>query len=106
MTTFDNRERGYENKYAHDQETEFNITARRNKLLGIWAAEKMNLDEKKATDYAQSLVEKTTQKDSAFCVLQQIMQDFLTAQIDIDKAEIEKAMEHLLDISRDQLING
>ena len=43
MTTFDNRKNGFEKKFAHDEELQFKATARRNKLLGLWAAEKLGL---------------------------------------------------------------
>ena len=105
MTTFDNREQGYENKFAHDNEVDFNITARRNKLLGLWAAEKMSLPESDAKNYAISLVEKTTQKDSTTCILKQLQEDFETAGVQIEKHEIEKEMEQFLQLARDQIIN-
>lgn len=105
MTTFDNRERGYENKFAHDQETDFNIIARRNKLLGLWAAQKMNLDEDNAKNYAQGIVEKTTQKNSSISITKQIQDDFATLEVQICKEEIEKEMERLLQVARDQIIN-
>jgi hypothetical protein len=106
MTTFDNREQAFENKFAHDNEVEFNIIARRNKLLGLWAAAKMNLDEENAKNYAAGIVEKTTQKDSAICVLKQIEEDFSTADVQIPKTDIEAEMNKLLDEARKQIING
>ena len=54
MTTFDDRERGFEAKFAHDQELEFKTTARRNRLLGLWAAELMGLQKKHLEDYAKA----------------------------------------------------
>ncbi len=56
MTTFDERENAFENKYAHDQQMQFKATARRNKLLGLWAAELMGLTGEAANDYAMSVV--------------------------------------------------
>ena len=106
MTTFDNRERGYENKFAHDNEMEFNIIARRNKLLGLWSAEKMEMSEENATNYAIGLVEKTAMKNSSGCVLTQILEDFDTAEVTIQKAEVEAEMESLLKKARDQVITG
>lgn len=105
MTTFDNRERGYENKFAHDQETDFNIIARRNKLIGLWAAAKMNLDEENTKNYATGLVQKTTEKNSSTSISEKIFADFSTLEITIAKDEIEKEMEKLLHIARDQIIN-
>jgi len=51
MTTFDDREKGFESKYALDQDQEFKAVARRNKLLGLWAAEKMGLNADRAEEY-------------------------------------------------------
>ncbi len=56
MTTFDDREHAFENKFAHDEELRFRAEARRNKLLGLWAAELMGLDEAAAHDYARAVV--------------------------------------------------
>lgn len=106
MTTFDTREHAYENKFAHDQETEFNITARRNKLLGLWAAEKMQLDNTATENYAAELIGKTTQKNSETAIVQQIYNDFVSREIALSQADIEAEMEKITHIARDQIING
>lgn len=56
MTTFDNRENAFENKYAHDAEMQFRAEARRNKLLGLWAAELMGKSGDDAAEYAKEVV--------------------------------------------------
>ena len=56
MTTFDKRQEGFEAKFAHDEELKFKATARRNKLLGLWAAEKLGLSGVEAEAYAMSVV--------------------------------------------------
>jgi hypothetical protein len=56
MTTFDERKRGYEAKFARDAELRFKATARRNRLLGLWAAEQMGLKGEEAADYAKAVV--------------------------------------------------
>src|SRR5260370_38612782 len=53
MTTFDKREEGFENKFAHDEEQKFKAEARRNKLLGLWVAEKLGISGEAAKDYAK-----------------------------------------------------
>jgi len=106
MTTFDNREHAFETKFAHDQETQFNIIARRNKLLGLWAAEKMRLSEENTKNYVASLVEKTAQHNSANFIAKQIEEDFATAEVNIEKAEIEKEMHNFLKKATDQIVNG
>ena len=57
MTTFDDRERGFENKFAHDQEMAFRITARRNRLVGEWAAKLMSLTPAETDSYAKTVVQ-------------------------------------------------
>ena len=57
MTTFDKRENAFEERFAHDAELQFKITARRNKLVGQWAAEKMGLTPEETTAYATSVVQ-------------------------------------------------
>ncbi|WP_109464862.1 DUF1476 domain-containing protein [Albibacillus kandeliae] len=56
MTTFDDRENAFENKFAHDEEVQFKAVARRNKLLGLWAAELMGKSGEEAAEYAKSVV--------------------------------------------------
>jgi hypothetical protein len=56
MTTFDKREEGFERQFAHDEELKFKATARRDRLLGLWAAEKLGLSGTAADDYAKSVV--------------------------------------------------
>jgi hypothetical protein len=56
MTTFDKREEGFEKQFAHDEELKFKATARRDRLLGLWAAEKLGLTGTAADDYAKSVV--------------------------------------------------
>src|ERR1700748_1135022 len=67
MTTFDKREEGFEKQFAHDEELKFKATARRNKMLGLWAAEKLGLSGPEADSYALSVVmtefEQTGERD-------------------------------------------
>lgn len=55
MTTFDKRQEGFERKFAHDEELRFKATARRNRLLGLWAAEKLGLSSSDAEAYAKEV---------------------------------------------------
>ena len=104
-TTFDSRERSYENKFAHDQETEFKILARASYLLGLWAAGKIQLAVDAAEGYAQSIVEKVAQKDSKLSVKEQLHTDFSKAGIEIGIKDIEGEMEKFLHIAREQILN-
>src|ERR1700689_5209331 len=73
MTTFDKREEAFEQKFAHDEELRFKATARRNKLLGLWAAEKLGLKGSEADSYALSVV--MADLESGHDVAQKIRKD-------------------------------
>lgn len=76
MTTFDKREEGFEQQFAHDEELRFKATARRNKLLGLWAAEKLGLTGAEADSYALSLVMAAFEDKDSPGVMQKIRTDF------------------------------
>jgi hypothetical protein len=75
MTTFDDREKGFEAKYALDAEQEFKAVARRNKLLGLWAAEKMGLSADSADQYASAVVKADFEQPGEEDVFRKIAQD-------------------------------
>jgi hypothetical protein len=95
MTTFDEREHAFEEKYAHDEELRFKARVRRDKLLGLWAAEKLGKTGPAAEDYAAGLVVAEIRKDSAEQILKTIRADFDAAQIAISDLEIHKRMNEL-----------
>src|SRR5271155_2288390 len=76
MTTFDKREEGFEQQFAHDEELRFKATARRNKLLGLWAAEKLGLTGADAESYAKSVVMGDIEAAGAHDVMDKIRKDF------------------------------
>ena len=104
MTTFDNRENAFENKFAHDEETMFKITARRNKLLGLWAAEKMGLTEEEADSYAKSVVQADFEEAGDEDVVRKLIGDLTSAGVEVDDAMIRQAMEEQLVEARRQFI--
>src|SRR6202163_4975075 len=75
MTTFDKREEGFEKQFAHDEELRFKATARRNKLLGLWAAEKLGLAGAEADSYALSVVMAAIEKSAEQDVMAKIRKD-------------------------------
>jgi hypothetical protein len=79
MTTFDDREKAYERKFVHDEELRFRATARRNKLFGRWAAEKMGLSGGEADDYAKAVVKADLEEAGDEDVLRKVGGD-LTAK--------------------------
>lgn len=95
MTTFDEREHAFEEKHAHDEELRFKARARRDKWLGLWAAEKLGKTGAAAEDYAKKLVAAEVQKDSTAAILKAIRSDFDAASIAITDQEIRKKMDEL-----------
>jgi hypothetical protein len=106
MTTFDDREKGFESKYALDQEQEFKAIARRNKLLGLWAAEKMGLSADSADQYASAVVKADFEQPGEEDVFRKIAQDFGGAGLVVSEGEVRRKMDELASIARDQIRNG
>src|SRR5512139_946072 len=93
MTTFDDRERAEEAKFAHDEEMLFRISARRNKLLGLWAAEKMKLSPEEAESYAKGVVQADFEEAGDEDVIRKLLGDLVSAGIDIDEGEVRAALD-------------
>ncbi|HEV2082423.1 MAG TPA: DUF1476 domain-containing protein [Brevundimonas sp.] len=106
MTTFDDREKGFETKFALDQEQEFKAMARRNKLLGLWAAEKMGLSTESAEDYARAVVRADFEQPGDEDVFRKLDQDFRGAGLSVSEGEIRSKMDELASISRDEIRAG
>jgi hypothetical protein len=106
MTTFDDREKGFESKFALDQEQEFKAVARRNKLLGLWAAEKMGLSAESADQYASAVVRADFEQPGEEDVFRKVAQDFEGAGISVSEGEIRRKMDELASIAREQIRAG
>ena len=104
MTDFNDRERAEEAKFAHDEETLFRITARRNRLLGQWAAEKMSLTEAEAEAYAKAVVQADFEEAGDEDVIRKVLGDLVGAGVDIDEAGVRAALEAKMVEARRQLI--
>jgi hypothetical protein len=96
MTTFDEREQAYEAKLAHDEELKFKANVRRNKWLGLWAAEKLGKVGKAAEDYASALVAAQLEGKSEEAVFRKIRDDFNAAGMAQSDHQIRREMEDLL----------
>jgi hypothetical protein len=99
-TTFDSRERGYENKHAHDQEVEFKIAAHVHHLIGLWAAEEMQLNKADAEKYAQSMAELGVGQQPQLRIKEQLQKDFSAAGVEIDVEAIGKKMQELMQAAK------
>lgn len=92
MTGFSDREKAFENKMARDEEVEFRITARRNKLLGNWAAAKMSLTAEETDAYAKSVVQADFEEAGDEDVVRKLLGDLTSAGVEIDDAGVRAAM--------------
>ena len=95
-TTFDRREEGFEKQFAHDEELRFKANARRNKLLGLWAAEKMGIKGADADAYAKDVVLADFEKPGDDDVFAKIRKDFDTKKIAVPDTELRKQMSDLM----------
>jgi hypothetical protein len=97
MTTFDKREEGFEKQFAHDEELRFKATARRNKLLGLWAAEKLGLSGAEADSYAKSVVVSDIEDVGAHDVMRKIRTDFEAKGVVQSDHQIGRVMTELME---------
>ena len=96
MTTFDKRKDGFEQKFAHDEELMFKATARRNKLLGLWAAEKMGLSGDAASAYAKDVVASDFEEAGDEDVVRKVMADFAAKNVDQSDHQLRRTMDELM----------
>jgi hypothetical protein len=101
MTTFDKREQGFESKFVHDEELRFKATARRNKMLGNWAAGQLGLTGDAATAYANELVTADLENQSDDDTLRKVSKDL--AQKGISEQQVAQRMEEYLHIALQQV---
>ena len=106
MTTFDDRERAFESQYARDQEVQFKILARRNRLLGQWAANLMGLTEVEAEAYAKDVVRADFEEAGDEDVVRKLLGDLTSAGVEIDESRIREALEHKSVEARRQMIEA
>lgn len=106
MTTFDEREKAHEAQLAHDEELRFRVFVRRNKLLGLWAAEKLGKSGEAADDYAATLINvhlKGNGDDSAFAKLRA---DFDAARVTLSDHQIRREMNELFARATRDVVSG
>lgn len=92
MTTFDNRENAFENKFARDEDMSFRITARRNRLVGQWAAAKMDLTTEETDSYSKSVVQADFEEAGDEDVIRKLLGDLTAAGVDTSDEEVRKAL--------------
>ena len=105
MTTFDDRERAFETKYARDEEMQFRIIARRNRLLGQWAARQMGLSDAEAESYAKDVARADFEEASDQDVIRKVLGDLTGAGCEVDEAEVRAALDDKSVEARRQLMS-
>ena len=105
MTDFNDRERGEEAKFAHDEDMAFRIAARRNRLLGQWAAEKMGLTAEETDAYAKEVVQAEFEEAGDEDVIRKVLGDLTSAGCEIDEAGVRAALDEKSVEARRQLMS-
>lgn len=106
MTQFDDRERAFEAKYARDEEMQFRITARRNRLLGEWAARQMGLSDVETDSYAKDVVRSDFEEAGEHDVILKVLGDLTAAGVDCDEDKVREALRNKEIEARRQIIEA
>jgi hypothetical protein len=96
MTTFDKREEGFERKFVVDQELQFKATARRNKLLGLWAADQFGIGGDAADAYAREIIATEVEQAGDAQIVDKIARDLSGKGVTMTEAQIRIKMEELM----------
>jgi hypothetical protein len=105
MNGFDDRGKGFEAKYKVDQETQFKIIARRNKLLGEWAAGQMGIAGDGIANYAGEVVASDFEKPGDSDVVEKVLKDLEAKGITLGESDLRKKMDELTAVARDQIVS-
>jgi hypothetical protein len=103
MSGMDKRQEGFEKKFAHDEEMQFKAAARRNKLLGLWAAEKMGLSGDEAAAYAKSVVMADFEEAGDDDVFRKIRADLDAKKVEQSDHQIRRTMDELMATAIEQM---
>ena len=103
MSTFDKRQKSFEAKYAHDQETLFKIGARRNKLLGQWMAGQLGLEGDDVDDYAKAVIISDFEKPGDEDVFEKVWADVQEKGLGLSEDVVRQKMQDLLETAREQV---
>ena len=103
MAMFEDKEKAFEAKYAHDQAKKFKIMARRNKLLGLWAAELMGLSGAAAENYAKEVVASDFDEPGDADVLRKVHGDLAAKKLDVSEHRVRDRMAELLEVAQKQV---
>jgi len=104
MKKLDERKKGFEGKFARDQELEFKILARRNKYLGVWAAEKLRLSGPAVEEYFAEVIKSDLEEDGDMDVFRKVRKDFDEKGISITDDELRQSMDQFLLQAKEEII--
>jgi hypothetical protein len=105
MPTFEDREKEFEARFRHDEELRFKVTARRNRLAGLWAAEKMGLSGEAAEAYAKSVVAAEFGKGGGKHVVEKLVADLATNGQAVTADQVQFELDHFAAQARQQLMS-
>ncbi len=105
MTTFNDREKAFEDKYKHDQELQFKVEVRRNKLLGLWVAEMLGLSGADAEAYAKEVVSADFEEPGPADVIRKILGDAQPKNLDLSEHRLRKKMDELVAVAKEQIMS-
>jgi hypothetical protein len=105
MTTFNNREKAFEDKYKHDQDLQFKVEVRRNKLLGLWVAELLGLSGADADAYAKEVVSADFEEPGDADVVRKVLGDTEPKNLDLNEHSLRKKMGELLTVAKEQIMS-
>jgi hypothetical protein len=106
MTTFDAREKAFEDKFAHDAELQFKVAARRNKLLGQWAARLLGLTAEEADAYAKAVVQADFEEAGDEDVIRKVLGDLAARGLATSEADVRGALANAQVEARRQFMEG
>jgi hypothetical protein len=106
MSGFDDREKGFEAKYKVDQDTQFKIMARRNKLLGEWAAGQMGLSGDAVASYARDVVSADFDRAGDGDVVEKVLADLAAKGVTLTERDLRKKLDELQGVARAQIVKG
>lgn len=105
MTTFKDREKAFEDKYKHDQDLQFKVEVRRNKLLGLWAAELLGMTGNEAQAYAKEVVAADFDEPGDADLMRKVLNDLSAKKVDMSEHRLRKKMDDLRDEAKHQIMN-
>ena len=105
MTTFDDRERAFELKFAQDEDLKLRLIARRNRLLGEWAGRLMNLSPAETEAYAKDVIRADFEEAGDDDVIRKILGDLTAASVEMDEAQIREQLDHKTAEAKRQLMS-